>query len=287
MSTHIRTCSRLTLTGKERWISLESEISVANTTLSDETRKKVRSPRSGRVEFRVGNVLGRGFVIWFRNLIPFCVLTLLVYSPLIIYTAAVLQTDPTEEALTTYWYVNMFASFCLQPIAAGALIYGVFQQLRGKTAGILDCMRAGLARMWPVLGVGLLVGLFVAIGFILLIVPGIILYCRYWVAIPVAVVERPGVGASLSRSALLTQGHKGGVFLILLLLGIIHIVSDVLIEQSILGDSIETISPYLWAVLGTNIGLGSIGAVMQAVGYHDLRAAKEGIGIEELTKVFE
>ena len=243
--------------------------------------------RAGRVEFRVGNVLGRGFVIWFRNLIPFCVLTLLVYSPLIIYTAAVLQADLTEEALTTYGYVSMFAGFCLQPIAAGALIYGVFRQLRGKTAGILDCMRAGLARMLPVLGVGLLVSLFVAIGFILLIVPGIILYCRYWVAIPVAVVERPGVGASLSRSGLLTHGHKGGIFLILLLLGIIHSVSNIITEQSILGDSIETISPYLWAVLGTSILLGSLGAVMQAVGYHDLRAAKEGIGIEELAKVFE
>ena len=44
-------------------------------------------------------------------------------------------------------------------VATGAITYGVFQQLRGQRASLRDCLRVGLARLFPVLGVALLVRL--------------------------------------------------------------------------------------------------------------------------------
>jgi hypothetical protein len=42
----------------------------------------------------------------------------------------------------------------------------------------------------------------------------------------------------------------------------------------------------LWVDLLVTVVLGSILAIANAVGYHDLRVAKEGVGIEELVSVF-
>jgi len=60
-------------------------------------------------------------------------------------------------------------------------------------------------------------GIGIMIGFVLLIVPGIILSLMWALAIPVAVLEDTGLGESLSRSRQLTAGHRGRVFGIFLL----------------------------------------------------------------------
>ena len=60
-------------------------------------------------------------------------------------------------------------------------------------------------------------GIGIAIGSLLLIVPGIILFLMWGLAIPVAVLENAGLGDSLSRSRELTAGHRSRVFVIYLL----------------------------------------------------------------------
>jgi len=60
-----------------------------------------------------------------------------------------------------------------------------------------------------VIGVALLEMLAIVGGFLLLVVPGIIVSLMLMVAVPVAIIERPGVMASLKRSAALTKGIKG------------------------------------------------------------------------------
>jgi hypothetical protein len=86
-----------------------------------------------------------------------------------------------------------------------------------------------LAGLWkslsPVLAtlvwVSLIVGAGVAVGLILLIIPGLILLTMWVIAQPVAVVEKPGVFRSLTRSSELVRGNGPRVFLFLLLLGIL------------------------------------------------------------------
>jgi len=60
-------------------------------------------------------------------------------------------------------------------------------------------------------------GIGIGIGLLLFIVPGIILFLMWGLAIPVAVLEDAGLGDSLSRSRQLTAGHRGRVFVIYLL----------------------------------------------------------------------
>jgi len=60
-------------------------------------------------------------------------------------------------------------------------------------------------------------GIGIALGLLLLIVPGIVLFLMWALAIPVAVLEDAGLGDSLSRSRHLTAGHRSRVFVIYLL----------------------------------------------------------------------
>jgi hypothetical protein len=68
----------------------------------------------------------------------------------------------------------------------------------------------------PVLGqlilVGIVAGVGIVIGFLLIVVPGLILITIWSVAAPVVVLERPGVFAALGRSRELVRGNGWQVF---------------------------------------------------------------------------
>ena len=79
-----------------------------------------------------------------------------------------------------------------------------------------------LRAVTPVLGQLILVGLVAAVGvvvgFILLVIPGLVLLTIWSLAAPVVVLERPGVFAALARSRELVRGNGRRVFGVIVLL---------------------------------------------------------------------
>ncbi len=87
--------------------------------------------------------------------------------------------------------------------------------------------------------VGLVAGIAVAIGLLLLIVPGLILLTIWCVAAPVVVLEKPGVFAALGRSYRLVKGNGWQVFGVLVAIFAITIVLAIVIGAiGAIGDSI-------------------------------------------------
>lgn len=240
--------------------------------------------------FSVGEVLKRSFGIWLKNLVPFTLLTLLVYSPLFIYTFIFFSSDSiTASSILTYGLVTLAGGLTLSQVAAGAVTYGVIQQLRGQHAGIGKCISVGISRLIPVILVGLLVLLCIAGGLLLLIVPGVILACMLYVAVPAAVVERPGVFGALKRSADLTKGYKGSIFGLLFIIGIIENVISKVVESAFATDfkTMDDVKVYFIVLLVVAVALGALRAVTNAVAYHDLRLTKEGVDVNQLAAVFD
>lgn len=242
--------------------------------------------------FQVGDCLGRSFSVWGRNLVPFFLLSLVVYSPLVIYTAVVLSQGPSVEAaesMQRWALVVGVTAPLLALIATGAMTYGVVQQLRGSPVGIGACVAVGMKRLFPVLGVGILVFLCVLGGLFLLVIPGLVVLCMLWVAVPVAVVERPGVLASLRRSRELTNGSKWPIFFVVLILIVLDRVVDTVIQTALLSDpSWDSIRTFLIVEFLVGVVLmGSLQAVTYAVGYFQLRQSKEGASLDDLAKVFD
>ena len=109
--------------------------------------------------------------------------------------------------------------------------------------GRRDATAAGLLRAaTPVLGklilVGIVQGVLTVIGFVLLVVPGLILLTIWSVAAPVIVLERPRGMDALRRSRELVRGNGWPVFGVILVLGVLVVVLSALVDAA--GESAGT-----------------------------------------------
>ncbi len=129
----------------------------------------------------------------------------------------------------------------------------------------------------PVLGTLILVGIVAAIGivvgFILIIVPGLILITIWSVAAPVVVLERTGVLAALGRSRELVRGNGWQVFGVIFVLFFLILIVSSGIELA--ADSAGT-GAGLVARVVIGVLTGPISALAQSVLYFDLRTVHAG-----------
>jgi hypothetical protein len=157
--------------------------------------------------------------------------------------------------------------------------------MRMRPVSFGESLKVGLARFFPVVLLALLMGLLFMLGFMLLIVPGLILITMWFVSTPACVVERTGPWTSLKRSAALTKGHRWKIFGLMFLMIIVSLIVAGLLQVVLpqFGSTILVmLGTLLWGALWT--AYYSIAVVMS---YHDLRVAKEGIDIEQIASVFD
>tara|TARA_R110002096_G_scaffold408075_1_gene606977 strand:+ start:89172 stop:89903 length:732 start_codon:yes stop_codon:yes gene_type:complete len=242
------------------------------------------------MDFSIGSILGRSFSIFGKNIASFLVLGVLLHLPSIYIVFDLLaQIESGNWDGETSFLPRLIGLLSGQLLAA-TLIYGTVMELRGMHAGVGKCIQVGLVRALPVLLTAIVAGLAIVVGFVLLIVPGIIVMTILYVAIPVAVVERPGIMASLSRSSELTSGYRmrifGLVFIIMGAAGLINYLISKQVTEAFFEDP-SSIGTLLYAATGIEIVVAILGAIISAVVYHDLRAIKDGVNIDELAAVFE
>ncbi|XYH97567.1 hypothetical protein ACMHYB_59070 [Sorangium sp. So ce1128] len=253
----------------------------------------IAEAQSNTRPFTAGSVLGRSFSIFLSNLGAFALMTVIVTSPVIvfaIYLATSLQEgDDIQTKLFTLAGVLTAGAFCLRPLAAAMVTYGVLQQLRGKHASFAECFRMGLSRMFPVIGVGLAAGILSLLGTLACLIPGVLATLAFWVATPAAVVERLGVEASLRRSADLTRGHRATLFGVAFVIGGADRLLDKILELVFLAEpiTVEGLQAYILGITAFSVVTETLGAVAGAVAYNDLRTQKEGLDTETIASVFD
>lgn len=244
--------------------------------------------------FRVGRVLRRSFSALFANFFRFMALALIVYIPYLLLLMSPVFTansGPTAQTLTGTLGPGMLV-FVLNYVATGAMIYGVFRQLGGQDVSIAECLSIGTRRLIPIVIVSIVVSILTGLATLLLIIPGIIVYTMFWVAVPAVVVERSGIGRALGRSRELTQNRRMQIFGIAVVLSLIG--GGVgLISAGMAGAFASGMSPTTSVIMTSIVttlitaATTALSAVASSVAYHDLRLEKEGVGIEDLLRVFE
>jgi uncharacterized membrane protein len=172
----------------------------------------------------------------------------------------------------------------LNMLSSAVILHGAFQDMRNRPVSLAESLKVGLRRFLPLMGLAFLVALLMVIGLIFLIIPGLFLYTIWFVSVAACVVERTGAWASMRRSRELTKGHRWKVFGIVLLLILLSLLNPLL--QLVLtaagGETLATIGTAIWTAIGA-----SFSSVIIAVTYYELRAAKEGIDIEQIASVFD
>jgi hypothetical protein len=109
--------------------------------------------------------------------------------------------------------VSMILSLAGQSIVQGGCFYAILGTNDGQRARFGDCFTVAFKKCVPFFLATLIIVFATLLGYMLLIIPGIILALMWSVAMPALIAENLDAKTSLARSQQLTQGLKGQIFL--------------------------------------------------------------------------
>ncbi len=245
--------------------------------------------------FDLGRVIQRTFTSIGQNW-----LLCLVVSTLLVGIPSLLQVYGQHEAMFNQnatgwiiaavgWITWIIGTYVVQ----GMVVKASVSSFNGKVLGLGEAFEVGVRVFLPLFGLGIIVGLGTGLGFILLIVPGIILAVMWSASTGVLVVENRGVFESMQRSRDLTRGYRWQIFG----LAVIYVIASMLIGMLVGGigaatggnflDGSTNLVVNLATTVVSNILTAVVGAAGAAALYFELRSAKEGVGPEELASVFD
>ncbi len=166
-------------------------------------------------------------------------------------------------------------------VVAGTLYQGMVVGLVSdvqdgrRDSSVEDLVRSTGPVILSLIGAGILAGIGIGIGFLVLIVPGLILLTIWSVIAPVIVVERSGAIDAFGRSRQLVRGNGWQVFGVIVVVFII-----VAVVQGILGAIGSGISGSLGVLILFNVISSTITApvvaLVAAVIYFGLREIEQG-----------
>ena len=256
----------------------------------------------GERSFSIGTVLGRAFGVMGDNPIAtFGIAFLFGALPQQLYSYFIQPMRSVEPgamgAMVLVTLGSVVVSLFFSMLVQGALVRATMAYSEGSRASIGESLSVGIARLLPLLGVSVLMAIALIFGFMLLIVPAIILYMIWIVATPAVVAEDIGVVEAFGRSSYLTKGARWKIFgLQLLLLVVFWIVSAIVGVFMVMGGGMQTMAsemaagriPVSFLIMGAVSGtlLTAFWSTLQTSLYISLRDWKDGPQTEALADIF-
>jgi len=241
--------------------------------------------RFAESQFRVGGVLNRTSSVLSRNFLTFFIVTIVAYVPLLLIPGAAGAAPEPSSISVGLIFLGVFLMLVLSLVSQAVVLYGAFQDMRGRPVNLTESLKVGLRRFLPILGLAIVMGLALMLATLLLVIPGLILFTIWFVALPACVVEQLGPFGSMGRSSQLTKGNRWKVFGLIIVLFLI---------SGIVGGMVNVVLGLLRSPILLMIGSlvwngiwGAIYAIAVVVTYHDLRVAKEGVDTDQIAAVFD
>lgn len=235
-------------------------------------------------EFTIGGVFRQAMEALRRHGVP-----LLVAAMLLVGAPKLLGSLALWNASTIWRFLPSGLSFLGGIILQVAVIRTVVETSQHHAPAWRDGFRLAVRLFFPVLAIDILFSIGFGLGLMLLVVPGLMLACRWVAVVPVAVVERPGVFEPFRRSAALTDGARWRVFGVLLLLylaaGLAAFVVFLMSRPFIGAGQIGWL-PFAVDSVSSSV-LGLFNGVVIAGTYRELRRVKEGFLSDDLVSVFD
>jgi len=180
-------------------------------------------------------------------------------------------------------------------VTQGATVIAVSRLHLGEKVSISDAFAGIKGRVATLALTMIAVGIGVAFATVLVIVPGIIVALMWSLAIPVAVLERNGPSASLSRSSALTKGSRGRIFVVYVLFIVLTYILYSLWEIPIFvaiglfsGLRVATGFP-VWTQIAFAVGqfltqcvVGPMLTIALSLVYYDQRVRKEAFDLQHM-----
>lgn len=205
-------------------------------------------------------------------------------------------SDPNFSMRSFYalTLLSVVLGLVISALTQAALTRATVAESEGRKASMGESIAAGVRVLLPLVILSILLALGVMIGLVFLIVPGVILYVMWSVAVPALVEERRGVFGSFGRSRDLTRGARWKVFAVLLVVLVVYwlmsaasgifMVSSMDLTNPQAALELPTSFVIVSLIVGTLVNL--FWGLVQASLYVELRDWKDGPATAKLEQVF-
>ncbi len=246
----------------------------------------------------LGELLDRTFFLYRKNFILFAGVVALPHLALLAVQFAGVGLQSSKlligPAASIPWTLAVWAvSLGVTAASQGATVIAVSHVHLGRQTTITESFAGIKGRIFylALIMIGYWIG--IGVGLVLLIVPGIILALMWALTIPVAVIEDTGLRDSVNRSAELTKGHRGRVFVLGLLVIVLWYAIFMAWEVPIfavvgmMARGHRLVSIPLWTQLAIPVGsfisqclVGPLMTIGFSLLYYDERVRKEAFDLQ-------
>ncbi len=186
----------------------------------------------------------------------------------------------------------LFLTLAVSAASQAATVVAVSDLHLDRPASIMDSFSRVQGNILGVVGLSLLVSFVSFVACFALIVPGVLLFIMWSLAVPVKLLENKGIFDSMSRSMELTQGSRARIFVIALLILALTFGVSSLLQWPVLiaaGFSfrrgVQQIST-VWQVALLVSGfisrslVGALATIALSLVYYDQRVRKEAFDLQ-------
>jgi hypothetical protein len=256
---------------------------------------------AGAKQLTVGEILSAAFDLYRRQAAALWTIVAVVVIPaqaLIVIVERLILSGGTTYATNGTIYttdstgllaiVVIVITFLSVIVTMGALSKCLLDAYTGRATGWRHSLQFAADRVGPLAWLAIISGILLAIGYILLIIPGIFLTVSWIVAVPVLMFEGSGAFAALRRSYDLVRGRWWATFGALVLV-IVALVGISIVLGALFAGVGSSSHVSLILVLGgisriiAALVTYPIVAAVSAVIYIDLRVRKEHVDPHQLT----
>ena len=232
-----------------------------------------------------GEILDMGFRILKNHFVLLAGLGAILYVPLSL--AVELTTKPGEvidpvAALTILLPLSL-VWLIAQPVVMVAITHAIGESYLSRSVAFGGALRFALSILLPLLGTWILSSIIIVVGFVLLIVPGVILALMFTLLTPIMVTEKIFGFAAMERSWNLMKGNMLRALGLLVVTGIL---------SSVLTAGVDLVAgfvPFVGSVVAGIVqgAANAFGTAALVVLYFDIRCRKEAFDLEHLAEQVE
>jgi hypothetical protein len=155
--------------------------------------------------------------LWCANVVLIASIVLTVWLPGNLLGEYLIWHVPSDDDLGRSFRVSSLIEGVFGVISSGALVYALAQLKKGRRPGYFEALSVGFRNWGRLFSARFFAGIWILLGLILLVIPGIVLMVRYAFIDAVVVLEGAGRKSARRRSTELTRGLRWQIFMAALL----------------------------------------------------------------------
>ena len=249
----------------------------------------------------VGGIVGESFSILMRHFVSVVLLAIVptligfaISGMLIGWDVALGYGEPVFTGMGDFipFVLSIIGQLVTYGVTTALLVQMAYDAKLERRVTLGKYVGPALGAALPIAILGIVSGILIAIGFILLIVPGLWMYAVFSVMPAAVVIEKVGFGG-LGRSAALTKEYRWPILGAIILIGIINFVIS-FVATFVVGLIVASVGVgsggliiailFMSAISAVGFGLSSIAV---ALIYARLREIKEGASVRDIASVFD